>query len=178
MKHYSLIVMLVFFFGIPCLYGKDIPYGIGTWPEDSLGNHRAVLQVDGGAEAVWAHIEWRRRDFNPEKKNIVIVDAKTGKRVSNAYPVTVTREYGDIVFQPVTAPGRYYVYYLPTQMSGWKYMPDVQYQEPDYSDGNEWLKNIEQSVNNLRAEGFRNLPEARVMEFQAIDEFHSFIRWR
>jgi len=58
-------------------------------------------------DAVWAHIEWRRRDKHPEKKDIRIFDATTGKRIMNVVRVNVNREYGDLVFKPATIPGYY-----------------------------------------------------------------------
>ena len=53
-------------------------YGIGSWDEDSLGNHRVVVHVEKKPDIVWAHIPWRRRDLNPENKGIIIVNASTG----------------------------------------------------------------------------------------------------
>ena len=35
-------------------------YGTGTWDAATLGNHRVVLKVGEKADAVWAHIPWRR----------------------------------------------------------------------------------------------------------------------
>ncbi len=88
----------------------DVPYGVGDWP-DSLGNHRARVQVAAKADAVWVHIPWRRRDATPDKKEIIVIDAATNKRVENVLRVHVEREFGDLLFQPPTAPGEYYVYY-------------------------------------------------------------------
>ena len=50
-------------------------YGTGSWDAETLGNHRAVLEVAAEAEAVCAHIPLRRRDYEPEKKNIIIMGA-------------------------------------------------------------------------------------------------------
>jgi len=69
---------------------KDVHYGVGTWDADSYGNHRAVVRVRGSGEAVWAHLPWRRRDQNPDAKEVMVVDAKTGHRVRNVVRVAVT----------------------------------------------------------------------------------------
>ena len=57
------------------------------------------MRVDKPAEAVWAHIEWRRRDKAPEDKNVVVVRAETDERVANVARVEVNREFGDLVFE-------------------------------------------------------------------------------
>ena len=94
--------------------GGQVRYGVGDWPRKlDLGSHRAVVRVEEPADAVWAHIPWRRRDGSPEEKAVIVVDAKTGERLDNVLPVTIRPEYGDVLFQPLTAPGDYYVYYLP-----------------------------------------------------------------
>lgn len=87
-------------------------YGFGNWDADSLGNHRVVVSVEKPADAVLATIEWRRRDLNPEDKNLIVVDATTGKRITNVCRFAVNRERGEVAFQPQTVPGEYYIYYL------------------------------------------------------------------
>ena len=88
-----------------CASGPEVvPYGTGSWNNEELGNHRAVISVVKKADAVRVHIPWRRRDHNPEKKNIIIIDSKTGKRIINVIRVKVNREFGDLIFQPSTAP--------------------------------------------------------------------------
>lgn len=151
----------------------DITYGTGSWDADKYGNHRAVLHVDAEAEAVAAHIEWRRRDKNPELKNIIIVDGTTGERISNIIRAEINREYGDIVFQPSTAPGDYYVYYMPYVQEGRNY-PKVTYPEPDITVNPDWLKANRLDDAAALSERFKTLPEAGLKEIQSIDEFNSF----
>ena len=64
------------------------------------------------ADAIWAHIEWRRRDPEPEKKNILIYEAATGRRIENIYAVTINRLAADIVLQAERS-GKYFAYFLP-----------------------------------------------------------------
>lgn len=91
----------------------EVPYGIATWPEEGLGNHRAVVRVEAPADAVVAKIVWRRRDRNPEAKDVRVFDAATGARVTDVARLRIERHEGVIVFRPITVPGDYYVYYLP-----------------------------------------------------------------
>ena len=58
--------------------GKEID----SWAEE-LGKHRARILVAEKADAVWIHIPWRRRDIDPENKDIVIIDATNGEKIEN-----------------------------------------------------------------------------------------------
>src|SRR5512137_1610017 len=97
-----------------------ILYGTGTWDAATLGNHRVVLKVDQKADAVWARIRWRRRDTDPQKKNLILIEESTGQRVTNVFRVAVSNACGDIVFQALNA-GTYYLYYLPCISRGKNY---------------------------------------------------------
>lgn len=59
-----------------------------------------IVSVDKPADAVLATIDWRRRDLNPEAKNLIVVDAATGERITNVCRFTIDRERGEVVFQP------------------------------------------------------------------------------
>ena len=78
MKH--LFITLFCLLACGGLRAQTVPtdqlYGVGAWNADSLGNHRVVVSVDKKADAVLAKIEWRRRDQNPEAKNLIVVDAE------------------------------------------------------------------------------------------------------
>jgi hypothetical protein len=130
---------------------NDMKYGIGEWSPSELGNHRALIHVAEKADAVRVHIPWRRRDRHPEEKDIHIYDAATGKRILNVARISIKREYGDIAFQPETAPGVYEVYYM-------------LHSEPEDTADSEWL-----ARNNMD-----NLPQAKLAEIQTWHEFHSF----
>lgn len=82
---------------------EEIRYGTGTWEAESLGNHRAVVQVEAKADAVRVYIPWRRSDARPEKKEVLIVDAAAGAVLKNVVRLNVNTEFGDFIFQPVTA---------------------------------------------------------------------------
>ena len=54
------------------------PRGIGHWDALAYGHHRAIVHVEAPADAVLAHVPWRRPDRQPESKEVVIIDAATG----------------------------------------------------------------------------------------------------
>lgn len=150
------------------------PRGIGSWDALAYGNHRAVVRVEVATEAVRVHIPWRRPDLEPEKKEIVLVDAATGTRIANVARVAITRESGDLVFQPRTAPGDVHVYFLPFQMTGRSNYPTVEYPKPvDWADS-EWRARHGLTREGLAAGGWQRLPVARVVEIQAASAFDAF----
>ena len=154
-------------------YAQEKPnsslYGTGNWDADSLGNHRVVVSVNQPTDAVLAKMEWRRRDFDPEKKNIIVVDAKTGERITNVCRFAIDREKGEIAFQPQTVPGEYYIYYLKNVMSGSRYYPTVTYPAFEETASSDWMKK-----NKLTGKKAPQLPAAKVVQYQAINEFNSF----
>ncbi|TWF42278.1 hypothetical protein FHW36_10233 [Chitinophaga polysaccharea] len=138
-------------------------YGTGQWNENELGNHRAVIEVSKPTNAVKVHVPWRRKD-NPAGKGLIVVDAFSGKPVKNVYTVTVNAEYGDIIFEPVTGPGEYYLYYMPYKLGGSWYFPSTAYLKPDNSYNTAWQQQL----------NIKNLPDAKVLRFEAINSFNSF----
>lgn len=149
-------------------YAQEKPnsslYGTGNWDADSLGNHRVVVSVNQPTDAVLAKMEWRRRDFDPEKKNIIVVDAKTGERITNVCRFAIDREKGEIAFQPQTVPGEYYIYYLKNVMSGSRYYPTVTYPAFEETASSDWMKK-----NKLTGKKAPQLPAANVVQYQAIN---------
>ena len=158
-------IVLNFCFSIVFGVSKEIPYGTGSWDAENRGNQRAIVYVDEKADAVRIHIPWRRRDMQPEEKNIVIIDAYTGVKINNIFRLEINREYGDLVFQPQTVPGDYYVYYLINKMQGRSNYPTVIYPKGEQTAEKGWLKR-----NSLRSD----LPDAEVKEFQSTNKFNSF----
>lgn len=144
------------------------------WNPKGLGNIRARLKVTEKSEAVWAHIPWRRRDTDPEKKDIVVVDAATGNRISNVLPVRITREFGDLLFQPETVPGEYYVYYLPFKSVGEWYFPTTLYLAPTNTADQAWIASCSASVKRIQASDTKALASAELIDLQPIDDFHRF----
>lgn len=169
----QLLFTLFCLFAYSSLQAQAVPtdelYGVGIWNADSLGNHRVIVSVDKPADAVLATIDWRRRDLNPEAKNLIVVDAATGERITNVCRFTIDREQGEVVFQPQTVPGEYYIYYLKNVMSGSPYYPTVNYPAFENTASADWVKK-----NKLSEKKAPALPAAKVVQFQAINELNSF----
>lgn len=144
-------------------------YGTGNWDADSLGNHRVVVAIDKQCDAVVADMQWRRRDYNPEKKDLYIIDAASGKRITNVFRHSINRERGVIVFQPKTVPGKYYIYYLKTYNTGSANYPNDIYPEFKETASSEWLKK-----NRLATNRQISCPKAKIIQYQAINKLNSF----
>ena len=149
-------------------------FGVGHWDADSLGNHRVVVHVSHKEGAVWAHIPWRRRDTHPEEKNIIVVDGQTEKKITNISRIQVNREFGDIVFQPETAPGDYYIYYKPYITSGRGNYPTLTYGKPEETADEGWLMENHLIRGEIDEGQWRKLPRAELVQFQSVDAFNSF----
>jgi len=156
------------------MVNSDVPYSVPAepWPE-GLGKHRARVQVEQAAGAVRVHIPWRRRDHDADRKQVLVVDATTGKTVANTARIRIEREAGELAFEPATAPGEYYVYYLPHTVQGsWggysgDYLPVEGTADPA------WLDRHGLAATALESGRWQSLPEAKVVEFQARSAFGS-----
>lgn len=141
---------------------QSVPYRLGVWNQDSLGNQRVVLRVDSTRDlvAVRAQIAWRRRDPAPDRKRIIITDA-LGNRVTQVLALSVRSDSGDIVFRPRAGVGDYFLYYLPYVGSVRSNYPKITYPAPDSSNDLEWDRDA-----RTRPE---LLPVARVVAFESAD---------
>lgn len=149
-------------------------YGTGTWEPDSLGNHRAVVHVASGGDAVYVRIPWRRRDRTPDKVGIVVMDARTQLRVRNVARMEITREYGDLVFQAPTVPGDYYIYYLPYTGTFTSNYPKITYRPPEDRADQGWLQRNGLIPQVARLKQYQSLPPATMVGFDAINDFSRF----
>ncbi len=155
--------------GVPAsVRAQDIPYTAAdgkAWDAATLGNHRVVVLVGQGGAVGVAHvvIPWRRRDTSPERKAVIVTDA-SGQRIRNVHRGRLDRERGELWFEPVAGPGRYFVYYLPQKSGGRSNYPTVTYLEPEATAEAAWVRAAEQGA----------AVDATVVEFQSIDAFHSF----
>ncbi len=168
--------------------GAEVKYGVAEWPVNNRGSHRAVVERDTSnwlkgyfekKDAVWAHIEWRRRDPNPEAKAIVVYDAETGEQITNVAVVAINQVYGDIIFQPEKETSKYHLYYLPWTLDGGAnnaFKPETytRYLSPADTADEAWLKEI----GFTDAESFKpklaTLPRVSLVEIQARTEFDRF----
>jgi len=145
---------------------EEAPYGVAKEPwAEGLGNHRAIVRVEQKADAVLVKIPWRRRDHDPERKQILVVDATNGQSITNVARLRMDRFEGVLAFQSQTAPGDYFVYYLPfTPEPAWgSYNHD--YLPPQETAGAEWKARLPHDVDAL--------PRAAVVLLEARTEFDS-----
>jgi len=149
-----------------------LKYSTGEWNEDTLGNHRAVLKVTAKSYALLAHIDWRRRDHHPEKIDVVVVEASTGKRVKNAFRVNINREFGELIFQAPSA-GVYYFYYMP-HVTGKGNYPKVYYNAPLDLSEKSWLEKNKLTAKSLTPAELSKFQKVVAKEIQSIDAFNSF----
>jgi len=151
----------------------EIPYTVAAEPWDTLlGNHRVHLWVEKPAEAVHAHIPWRRVDQHPEAKALLLFDPH-GAEVLNKVASNIGMENGDIIFEPKHA-GVYLLYYLPqaeVKSPNSAVGPKGQYRAPEATANAAWANRFPAS-NSIAV--WQRLPQARVIEFQARTSLDSF----
>lgn len=164
--------ILAGFSAIPPALAAQARYGSGVWEADSFGNQRAVVRVARPADAVWARLPWRRRDLEPEKKEVLVIDGQTGQRVTNVARLRITRESGDLVFQ-ARAAGLYYFYYLPYSGSIRSNYPKITYRPPEATADTGWLRRHELVDMPATWQQRHRLPVAQLVEFQSVNEFNS-----
>ena len=87
-----------------CEVNAGIRYGVGNWPENDRGNHRAVIEVADKSDAVLVEIPWRRSDEAPETKAVIIY-AENGKKITNLIPLVVDKDFHAVI--ETNVPGLY-----------------------------------------------------------------------
>lgn len=149
---------------------SEISYSIPSEPwEDSLGNHRAIIEVSNTADAVRLNFNWRRHDLNPEKRQLLIVNAKTGDTIHNIQRLIVNQEKCELIFGPVEK-GTYHFYYLPFKPDHeWGYYRYGYLKQETTPDSN-WVAKLK--LDNPKKSA--KLPLAKCIEIQARKEFDSF----
>lgn len=166
--------LFVFRKGSNDVRAQDPAYSVPPQPWNvNFGNHRARVLAEAATDAVRVHIDWRRRDHDAARKQILVVDAATGRDVDNVVRVEVNREFGDLIFQPVTTPGEYHVYYLPYLVpENGGYIDDYL---PEQSKADAaWIYANGLSEDDLKQGAWRKLPAAQVVDIQARTEFSRF----
>ncbi|MEG1648577.1 MAG: DUF6067 family protein, partial [Rikenellaceae bacterium] len=141
-------------------------YTVGFWAPDTLGNHRAIVQVDNPAEFTKAIIPWRRRDKMVDETGLIIINAQNGKRVENLLRGKMSSEAGEIIFDATLGKGNYYIYYLPYHTSGGPY-PKIKYSRENTTPTDAWLAMAQKA-------DYKSLPAARFKQFESLSSFDSF----
>ncbi|MDO5572241.1 MAG: DUF6067 family protein [Bacteroidales bacterium] len=149
-----------------------IPFKVAStpWKVDMYGNHRALIFVKD-SNNILVELPWRRPDLRPETKKIVVVDIKTGENIENVFVKSLTSEKGEIIFQPKTIPGNYYIYYMPYKYrKGWddaRYgNPWNDYLPPIYNSDSIWVNKV--------SSNFDSYTKAEVKCFESRSSFDAF----
>lgn len=161
------LILVIIVLGSVNLDAQEVKYTFSKdgWNADSLGNHRALVRFDGSQKVVLATIEWRRRDYDVDKKNIIVEDVKTHKRILNVTRGQINREVGEVYFEPISGAGDYYIYYMPYKASGRSNYPKNTYPNFVETADENWLTLMRNSA---------NVGNAKLIEIQSVDEFNSF----
>ncbi|MES2378304.1 MAG: glycoside hydrolase domain-containing protein [Bacteroidota bacterium] len=132
---------MLFFILAGCLtsVGQTLKYvsGNNSWNADSLGNHRAVVSVAAAGPVSKAGIQWRLAYKTPSA--VIVVDAKTNKRVANVKADDLSRESGTVYFEPTSGPGKYYIYYMPYKVTARSNYPQAVYIKMPNTTSETWL---------------------------------------
>lgn len=136
------------------------------WDASRFGNHRYLVQVDASADAVRMEIPWRRRDAHPERVAVIVADPD-GVPVANVLRGDIDRAAGELVFQAARA-GTYAVYYQPYVSNGRSNYPVVTYAAPKETADAAWAAKF------AKAPAWRKLPEAKVLRYEAVDDFDAY----
>ena len=151
-------------------------YEAGNWeyPDytsgyTSFGNHRFKIDI-GNSTAEFQRVKFnpRRCDIDPLDKAIIVVDASSGEKVLSSHVLESDREHIDLVFKSNPGSIEYFVYYLPHKCSG-GYYPTVKYIKSEETTTDAWL-----SEQGISADEIAELPVAKVISAQSLDDFHSF----
>ena len=130
-----------------------------------MGNVRAVVDVKQKAAAARAVIDWRRRDGHTDSE-VIVVDSATSRRVLNVKTAHISRESGEVIFEPVSGAGTYYVYYLPYKVQGRANYPTANYLKRSNTATTTWLSSLQ------------NAAPAKVRHIEAVNEMSSPTQWR
>ncbi|MGM0529099.1 MAG: glycoside hydrolase domain-containing protein [Bacteroidota bacterium] len=170
-----LLIVVIVLLAYPChsqersILSPEL-YDVASWEHvDSLGNHRAVVRVSNNVDAVLVDIPWRMREIGPEEKNIVVVSATNGNQIKNVFVIENNRHHGKFVFQPVSGPGDYFVYYLTYKKTGSAY-PQVNYYPYEDTADPDWV-----AENKLaKKKQNKKLKKAELIQLQSINKLNSF----
>ncbi|MGG7664314.1 glycoside hydrolase domain-containing protein [Dyadobacter sp. BHUBP1] len=127
---------------------QELPYvsDSNSWNPDSLGNVRAVIDVkQKGAAAARARIDWRRRDRHTDSE-VIVVDSSTNRRVLNVKTDHISRESGEVTFEPESGAGTYYIYYLPYKVQGRTNYPTANYLKRSNTASATWLSSLKNAI--------------------------------
>ena len=108
-------------------------------------------------------LPWMRRDLDPAAIQVIVTD-QAGTLMLNVWVRRAERKVGEVIFEPLSGPGEYYLYYLPFSGRSTHYYPEVSYLPATKGVDPAWQEMAEHSV----------LPEAELLRFESASEHHTF----
>jgi hypothetical protein len=125
---------------------QTVAYHIGnqTWDPDKLGNQRAVVTVTGEGKVAEVTVPWRCRKVTPDQQ-VIVIDAKTGQRISNVVVNNMGRYQGTVAFEPVSGSGKYYIYFLPYELKKPVNYPNAVYNKMTKTASSDWEASLSSS---------------------------------
>jgi hypothetical protein len=136
------------------------------WDADSLGNHRVVLTLQNANTPIAkAIINWRRNDYHPETKQLLVIDSATNKRILNVSVAAINRESAVLYFEPSQGDKKYFVYYMPYKVDRKSNYPNVKYLKVQQTAAGDWVQSID---NN------KSIESAYIESIQSINAMNSF----
>lgn len=168
MKSYKVYLFFIILSGIAGLLnaqGVRYAYSVPDIPwEESLGNHRAILQIDESSEVFTLDFDWRRPDRNIDETCFLILHAETGDTVQNIKRVDVSAEKCKLMFGPAVK-GLYYFYYLPYKVVHGYGSYNGDYIAKEKVPDPVWLTEIDR---------VKDIPQALVTKVESRTKFDSF----
>lgn len=161
MKKYLVPFVLIFLGGTAAAQELKYTNGNDAWNPDSLGNHRVVLNVSNIGKVAKAVIPWRRKDLQPEQKELWVVDAKSNQRITHVKIADISREQGTIYFEPASGAGTYYVYYMPYKVDGRSNYPNASYLKRSAATKDTWPSSTNKAI------------PVKVQEIQSVNAINS-----
>jgi hypothetical protein len=115
-------------------------------------------------------------------KRIIVQDSATGKIILNKTTGAISRESGEIFFEPVSGKGLYYIYYMPYRNEGRSNYPRGVYWKPDTTATEDWLATAKTlmdqpgygSGNKAAKSSNAGALTCKPLVEQSIDAFNSF----
>ena len=164
-KVYLFFIVLSGIAGLLNAQGARYVYSVPNIPwEESLGNHRAILQIDESSEVFTLDFDWRRPDRNIDETCFLILHAETGDTVQNIKRVDVSAEKCKLMFGPAVK-GLYYFYYLPYKVVHGYGAYNGDYIAKEKAPDSVWLTEIDR---------VKDIPQALVTKVESRTKFDSF----
>lgn len=140
MRKCYLILLFICGFSMPAFVSAqmvDYRTGDQSWNPDKLGNQRVVVTVTGKGKVAEVTVPWRCRQIKPDQE-VIVIDARTDRRIDNVLVSNMSRYQGTIDFEPASGSGKYYIYFLPYQLKQSVNYPNAVYNKMTKTASADW----------------------------------------